>query len=162
VIDGQRRFGNGRLLPAGPLREPVARLENVDFIICNGGSAAIGEIPMHLEGDVAVSVAQPIQSRALAHFANQRVHAIAGIGNPQRFFDSLRAHSIEVIEHPFPDHYALSLKDLEFDDGLPVLMTEKDAVKCAEFATPSCWCVPVRAELPPQFLDSLVARLRDV
>lgn len=160
VIDGKRRFGSGRLLPAGPLREPLERLKSVDFVVCNGGKAGLGEVPMHLLGDIAVSVGQPIHSRALAHFAGQRVNAIAGIGNPQRFFDSLRAHGIEVIEHPLPDHHALSATDLAFDDGLPVLMTEKDAVKCATFATADCWCVPVRAELPPQFIDDLIGRLR--
>lgn len=162
VIDGQRRFGNGRLLPAGPLREPLARLESIPFRVCNGGVTQPGEIPMRLVGDVAVPVERTAATRPLEAFAGQRVHAVAAIGNPERFFLGLRSHGIEVVPHPFPDHHAFSAADFAFGDDASVLMTEKDAVKCVAFANPRFWCVPVRAELPDAFFDAIVARLRDV
>ena len=160
VIDGQRRFGNERMLPAGPLREPLSRLERVDFRICNGARAAAGELTMQLRGDMAVAVDGAPRSRPLSSFSGQRVHAIAAIGNPARFFTSLQIRGIDVIAHPLPDHHAFSAGDLKFGDGLPVLMTEKDAIKCTAFAGPNDWCVPISAELAPAFVDALVARLR--
>ena len=155
VIDGERRFGNGLLLPAGPLREPLARLDTVIFRVCNGGLAQAGEIPMRLVGDTIVAVSDAAARRPLRDFAGQRVHAVAGIGNPARFFALLRAAGIDAIEHPFADHHPYRLGDLDFSDGLPVLMTEKDAIKCAAFAHANLWQVPVRAELPREFFDAL-------
>jgi tetraacyldisaccharide 4'-kinase len=160
VIDGLRRFGNKRLLPAGPLREPLARLDRVDFRVCNGGLARADEILMRLFGDRARNLRAPADERLLRKFARQRVHAVAGIGHPRRFFDSLRAQQIDVIEHAFADHHAYVAGDLDFGDDLPLLMTSKDAVKCATFAKPDWWCVPVRALLPDSFLDDIDARLQ--
>lgn len=159
VVDGARRFGNGLQLPAGPLREPLSRLERIAFRVCNGGVAQAGEVPMQLVGDVAVPVERTAATRPLLSFAGQRVHGVAAIGNPQRFFAALRAHGIDVVEHAFPDHHAFVADDLAFGDGLPVLMTEKDAVKCVRFATGQYWCVPVRAHLPGSFFDAVAARL---
>ncbi len=159
VIDGQRRFGNGLLLPAGPLREPLSRLDGIAFRVCNGGAAQAGEVPMELVGDVAVPVERAAATRPLAAFAGQRVHAVAAIGNPQRFFSALRARGLDVIEHAFADHHAFVADDLAFGDELPVLMTEKDAVKCVRFAAARHWCVPVRAHLPESFFDAVVAGL---
>ncbi|GAP67301.1 tetraacyldisaccharide 4''-kinase [Mizugakiibacter sediminis] len=161
VIDGDRRFGNGRLLPAGPLREPPARLATVDFRVCNGGSAAPGEVAMTLEARYVEPLVGAERPRPLAAFAGQRVHAVAGIGNPGRFFAGLRAAGIEVIAHPFPDHHAFAPADLAFGDALPVLMTEKDAVKCRPFAAPRWWSLPVDAKLAPGFLDAVAERLRE-
>jgi len=158
VIDGARRFGNGHLLPVGPLREPLARLEDVDFRICNGETAATGEILMQLAGGVARALLGS-REQDLAVFAGKRAHAVAAIGNPQRFFDSLRAHGIELIEHPFPDHHAFAAADLRFEDDLPVLMTSKDAVKCRGFVQPHWWSVPVRAVLPDSFFDAVYERI---
>ncbi|HEY0178429.1 MAG TPA: tetraacyldisaccharide 4'-kinase [Dokdonella sp.] len=160
VVDGRRRFGNGRLLPAGPLREPLARLAEFAFRVCNGGAAQDGEIPMRLVGEVAVPLDGSSDARPLAAFAGRRVHAVAAIGHPARFFDRLRAHGVDVVAHAFPDHHAFAASDLAFGDDLPVLMTEKDAVKCVAFARPGFWCVPVRAELPASFFDALAARVR--
>lgn len=166
VIDGARRFGNGRLLPAGPLREPESRLRDVDFIVCNGGDArkpapakAGGEVPMRLAISNAVALAEPAHVSPLTAFSGKHVHAVAGIGHPQRFFDALRALGIDVIEHPFPDHHRYAAADLAFGDGLPILMTEKDAVKCRAFAQTNWWSVPVVAELPAVFFDAVAARL---
>ena len=159
VVDGMRRFGNGRLLPAGPLREPESRLRAVDFVVCNGGVARDGEVPMQLVLSNACALVDPARTSPLAAFAGTRVHAIAGIGNPRRFFDSLRENGVDPIEHPFPDHHRYAPADLAFGDGLPVLMTEKDAVKCRTFANEHAWTVPVTAELPASFFDAVAARL---
>ncbi|MEO8673127.1 MAG: tetraacyldisaccharide 4'-kinase [Tahibacter sp.] len=159
VIDGARRFGNRRLLPAGPLREPVSRLTKVDFKVCNGGLAQVDEVLLRLMDDGAQRVVDPQQRIGLEMLAGGRVHGVAGIGNPTRFFESLRARRIEVIEHAFPDHHAYTAADLEFGDNLPLLMTEKDAVKCRGFARDNWWCLPVRAQLPETFFDALVEKL---
>lgn len=159
VIDGVRRFGNSRLLPAGPLREPLSRLQQVDFRICNGGVLAPGDVPMQLQGALARALVNDAV-KPLADFAGQTVHAVAAIGHPQRFFASLRSQGMQVIEHAFPDHHAFVPADLAFADGRPVLMTEKDAVKCLAFAQPHWWTVPVRAILPAAFFNELASRLR--
>ena len=158
VIDGTRRFGNGRLLPAGPLREPLCRLLRVDLCVCNGGTPQADEYPMRLVGDAAVTL-DGGHRQALSVLAGQHVHAVAAIGHPARFFTSLRDAGIVVIEHAFPDHHAFIAADLEFGDDLPVLMTDKDAVKCRGFAQPHWWRVPVRAELPSGFVDAVATRL---
>ena len=158
VIDGTRRFGNRRLLPAGPLREPMDRLRRVDLRVCNGGTAEVGEYPMQLCGGDVVAL-NGDQRRTLASFGGQKVHAVAAIGNPQRFFDSLRAAGIEVIGHAFADHHQFVPTDLAFADDLPVLMTDKDAVKCRPFAQPHWWRVPVQASLPQAFHEALGGRL---
>jgi tetraacyldisaccharide 4'-kinase len=158
VIDGARRFGNRRLLPAGPLREPLSRLQRVDLRVCNGGVAEPGEYPMQLRGNDAIALDGGC-TQALAGFRGQRVHAVAAIGNPRRFFDSLRAAGVEVIEHAFADHHGFVPADLDFADGLPLLMTDKDAVKCRRFARPGWWRVPVQAHLPAAFYEVLGERL---
>jgi tetraacyldisaccharide 4'-kinase len=158
VIDGERRFGNAKLLPAGPLREPLQRLDHVDFRVCNGGEALADEVPMRLHGDTARALMDG-HEQALSGFSGMQVHAVAAIGHPQRFFASLAARGIELIPHVFADHHAFTPADLAFNDGLPVLMTEKDAVKCRIFAHADWWSVPVKAELPPAFYDALCARL---
>lgn len=159
VIDGQRRFGNGLLLPAGPLREPLTRLQSIGLRVCNGGAPQAGEMPMRLVGETAVAVGRAAATRPLAAFAGQQVNAVAAIGNPERFFAGLRAHGITIVPHAFRDHHPFGPADLAFGNDLPVLMTEKDAVKCAPFATDAHWCVPVRAELPAAFFDGIAAAL---
>jgi tetraacyldisaccharide 4'-kinase len=145
VIDGDRRFGNGWLLPAGPLRETPARLAAADAVVVNGGRALLdGALSMRLEANRAASVIGGTD-KALDAFAGSSVHAVAGIGNPERFFNMLRAHGIEVTGHPLPDHARLQAADISFADERPVLMTEKDAVKCARIAGPRHWYVPVAA-----------------
>ena len=164
VVDGMRRHGNGRLLPAGPLREPVERGRCCDFRVVNLGQGAgqdgtgFGEWPMRLQARSAVPMAGG-RTRALESFGGMRVHALAGIGNPQRFFEMLRGLGIGVVPHAFADHHAYTAADLQFGNDLPVLMTEKDAVKCAAFADARCFMVPVDAELPAAFWVALLERL---
>jgi len=152
VIDGARGFGNGRVLPAGPLREsPAAALAGADLKVVTGapehaslaGAGALLRMDL-VPGDACALV--PGQGgRPLAAFRGAAVHAVAGIGNPARFFRDLRAQGLNLIEHAFPDHYRLSAADLAFGDDLPVLMTQKDAVKCEAFADVRFWYVPVEA-----------------
>ena len=167
VVDACRRYGNGRLLPAGPLREPVERAERCDFRVLNLGAdasaqAGFGVWPLRLIADQALPV-QGGRARALADFAGQRVHAVAGIGDPDRFFALLRGFGIAIVPHAFPDHHAFVADDLAFGSPLPVLMTEKDVVKCAAFAGHRpFYSVPVRAVLPEAFWVALLGRLREV
>lgn len=159
VVDGARRFGNARLLPAGPLREPLSRLQEMDFIVCNGGEPRSGEESMVLQAGNAVGLGELSRTRALESFAGQRVHAVAAIGNPARFFAMLRGHGIEPIEHSFPDHHVYAASELAFGDALPVLMTEKDAVKCRGFAVENGWAIPVRACLQAAFFLRISEKL---
>lgn len=158
VIDGERRLGNGRLLPAGPLREPAERLQHVDFIVCNGAPRE-GEIAMRVQGVQAWALADQGRSLPLSAFRGQKVHAVAGLGNPQRFFDMLTAEGLAVIPHPLDDHHRFSGNELRFDDDLAVLTTEKDAVKCADLTLPGVWVVPAEAHLPQSFADAVHRRL---
>lgn len=159
VIDGLRRFGNGRLLPAGPLREPLTRLASVDFRVVNGGEPRADETAMRLLDGEAWRLAAPHERRPLTHWAGSTVHAVAGIGYPPRFFDSLRAHGMQVVEHAFPDHYAYVASDLIFAADMPILMTAKDAIKCRRWDLADAWVVPVEASLASAFLDAVAARL---
>lgn len=159
VVDGGRRFGNGHCLPAGPLREPPSRLKQVDFIIANG-LAREGEFAMRLEAGGLRGVARDDLIRSFEEFAGQRVHGVAGIGNPQRFFQLLSSRGLDVTEHAFPDHHRFTSRDLAFDDELPIVMTEKDAVKCRPFASQRMWYVPVEAHLPEVFALRLLHMLK--
>jgi tetraacyldisaccharide 4'-kinase len=158
VIDGERRFGNGELLPAGPLREPIERLKEVDFVIVNGVGKR-GEYAMDLHARRACKLRDDDDCKSLTDFKAVVVHAIAGIGNPDRFFIDLRNQGLNITDHAYPDHYAYMAKDIEFGDTNPVLMTEKDAVKCRRYADDRHWYVPVEAELDKQFGPRLLAIL---
>jgi tetraacyldisaccharide 4'-kinase len=157
VLDGERRLGNGLCLPAGPLREPPARLAEVDFVVSNG-AARPGEWPMSLQGEEALAV-QGDARRPLSAFQGSAVHAVAGIGHPERFFNALRRQGLTLTPHPFADHHPYAEGELEFGDDAPVLMTEKDAVKYGDYATGRHWFVPVTATLPDEFGRQLIAAL---
>jgi len=157
VIDGERRLGNGYCLPAGPLREPPQRLQSVDFIVVNGNKAEPNEFEMHITGDTAVNLVTG-ERKPLSDFASEdQLHALAGIGNPDRFFKLLTDHKLTFSAHSFPDHYVFQAQDINFKT--PVLMTEKDAVKCTAFATSQHWFVPVTATLDSQFTEQLLTLL---
>ena len=165
VIDGARRFGNGHCRPAGPLREPVSRLKRVDYCVVNGragGGAGADEVEMTLLPEKLVSLLSGNSETALANFHGQQVHAVAGIGNPSRFFELLRQHGLTVIEHAYPDHYPFKADDLNFADELPILMTEKDAVKCRHFATARIWYLPVQAQLDGLFAESFMQQIKEL
>ena len=161
VIDGERGFGNGRLLPAGPLREPVSRLGSVALLVQNGGEALCDPraLRMRLAGDELLPVSERLAPMPLAQLAGHAAHAVAAIGNPQRFFATLRAAGLSVREHVFPDHHRFSATELQFGDALPVLITEKDAVKCQAFALPQHWYLPVTAQFTANERQTLLGRV---
>jgi tetraacyldisaccharide 4'-kinase len=164
VVDGQRGLGNGALLPAGPLREPAQRLNEVALVVANGGGFIAPRTPtvsMHLRSQQVVALKGGVR-KSLSSFQGRNVHAVAGIGHPERFFSMLEAQGVHVRRHAFPDHYAFRADDLRLGDDDPVLMTEKDAIKCRGFGDDRLYAVPVDAQLSPadedlvqQCLDTL-------
>lgn len=152
VIDGSRGFGNGKLLPAGPLREPITRLETVDKVLVHRHENETAEVlrrasdrrPLVFSLRVTrVTRLDNSESRRIGEFAGSTVHAVAGIGNPERFFRMLESHGIAVQRHALRDHANIGPDDIAFDDDLDVLMTEKDAVKCRWPDSGNCWYVSV-------------------
>ena len=145
IVDGDREFGNARLLPAGPLREPIARLKTADLVISNGANPSY-KFQYLAKIDCAISIVNH-EEKSLGSFRDIKVHAVAGIGNPKRFFAMLEESGIQVIAHAFADHHDFQEFDLNFEDDLPVLMTEKDAIKCKDFVMQNLWYVPMKVEL---------------
>jgi tetraacyldisaccharide 4'-kinase len=173
VIDGARGLGNRHLLPAGPLRETVGRLSEVDQVLvngalqCRGDDLSVGE-QNAIRFDLVATEASRLDgsaTRPIADFAGSTVHGVAAIGNPARFFDMLRAHGMQVIEHAFPDHARLGRSDLDFGDDFEVLMTEKDAVKIRDSGRGRLWSVPVELEIDPvvagPWLEQVESRLHE-
>ena len=163
LLDAARGLGNRRCLPAGPLREPLERLESVDALLCNGAAADTPDsFAMQLRPCALINLVsrQPV---GLEHFPpGQALHALAGIGNPRRFFNTLEGLNWRPVAHAFADHARYSAEALQFTPALPVVMTEKDAVKCRPFAQPDWWYLSVDAQLSPAFeiwLDAQLQRL---
>jgi tetraacyldisaccharide 4'-kinase len=159
VIDGVRRFGNGCLLPAGPLREPVSRLKSVDAVVVNGGKVAQDEYAMHLSGALFNNLLNPEKFATPALLKNLKLHAVAGIGHPQRFFDHLKAMGLNIISHAFADHHPYTPDDLNFQDCDALLLTEKDAVKCATFADEKFWVLRVDAQFDSALFTLLLRKI---
>lgn len=162
VVDGARRFGNGFLLPAGPLREGRARLAAADLVIANG-VPAVGEHSMAVVPGEAYALADGTRRQPLAAWEGRPVVAVAGIGHPERFFRMLEDAGLRVEGRPFADHHRYAAADVAPPrDGRPLLVTEKDAVKCRAFAGPAHWVVPVEAVPDPAFVARLDARLTEL
>jgi tetraacyldisaccharide 4'-kinase len=159
VVDGARRFGNRMLLPAGPLREPVSRLKSADAVVVNGGETADGEFSMYLEGTRFSNLLNPGIIVTAAEFTGQKLHAIAGIGHPKRFFAHIERLGLDAQQHAFPDHHHYSQADIAFEDADAILMTEKDAVKCAPFATEKCWALRVDALVSPVLTQLILKKV---
>jgi tetraacyldisaccharide 4'-kinase len=162
VIDSEKGFGNGLLLPAGPLRERPSRLNEVDALVCHkepGSRANVAgrQFTMHLAGERFHNLVKPDCEVAPNYFSSKQVRAIAGIGHPERFFRHLERLGLEFSARAFPDHHAYAAKDLELDRADAVVMTEKDAVKCQSFASEKCWAVSVEAQVDPD-LSLLIHR----
>ena len=167
VVDAARGHGNGHLLPAGPLREDLDLLQQVDFVVYNGLTDSAqwsnSRVPMRLIGSTLKRLDQPVKTMPLANLAGRQVDALAGIGHPQRFFTALEAAGLEVIPHPFADHHNFRASDLTRFDNRWLVMTEKDAVKCQPFAVgQQWWQLPVVADLPTAFGDAVQARLEQL
>lgn len=160
VIDGQRRFGNGRLLPAGPLRESIRRLASVDAVVSNGVSSDEGFIEMQLQPTNFRNLMDATKSASASEFIGKRLLAIAGIGNPGRFFAQLKAMGLQCAEKPFPDHHMYRPEDLQTGAVDAILMTEKDAVKCRAFAEPDWWYLAVDAKLDRALVERVLKKLR--
>lgn len=160
VIDAERGFGNGQLLPAGPLREPMSRLKDVDAIIYNGEVASGSGYTMRLRPGKVTNLSDGETLASLDIWHGMKVYAVAGIGNPMRFFRQLKELGLDVESRAFSDHHAYAPEDLAFAENNPLLMTEKDAVKCRGFAKPSWWYLPVEAELDDGLLTEVVSKLR--
>ncbi|MGB7542648.1 MAG: tetraacyldisaccharide 4'-kinase [Burkholderiales bacterium] len=157
AVEDERGLGNGFLLPAGPLREPASRC--VDARITNGGEASAGAWRMRLKPVSLYRVDEPAAVLEPSAFAGTRLHAVAGIGNPQRFFADLDAMGLKTVPHAFADHHRFQPRDLEFADCDFVLMTEKDAVKCRGFGRRDLIAVRADAELDPAFTDLIWSRI---
>ncbi len=159
VMDSDKSVGNGFCLPAGPLRERVSRLRKVDMVVSNG-TAGRGQFVMLLKQTAVINLVDPTQTKSLEEFAREaKIHAVAGIGNPERFFKQLEMAGLNVERHEFPDHHSFEPEDLEMIGDAPLLMTEKDAVKCQRFARTQYWFVRVDAQLHDTFafrLDKLI------
>ncbi len=162
VLDGARRLGNSLTFPAGPLRESAKRLNSVDFIVNNGGPTNENE---HL---MTISPANFIHLNTSKSYSvdswpmHKQVHAVAGLGNPGRFFDTLTRLGFDVIRHPYPDHHKYNRNDLNFLDHLPIIMTEKDASKCKHFRNTKIWYLTVEADLPDDFIKQIDQKLKQL
>jgi len=165
VIDGRRGVGNRRLLPAGPLREPVGRLAQTDLRVVSwrdGAARPLTPVPATIQVWARLSQATALvggETRPLDAFKGMRVHAVAAIGNPQQFFAALQTIGIEVVPHPMPDHAQPSADHIRFPDQLPVLMTEKDAVKCRAIADQRHWAVRMEVMVSEQDAAAVQAML---
>lgn len=163
VIDGTRGLGNRHCVPVGPLRETPERLEQVDLVVINGGSFSYDHaLRMQLNATALVGLNDG-QCHEISTLQGRDVHAVAGIGNPDRFYDSLRKAGLKPVEHSFPDHYRFLVSDITFDDTLPVIMTEKDAVKCVHLPMRRpAYYLRVDAQLPIEFTQQLIQLIKNV
>lgn len=164
VIDGDRQFGNGYCLPAGPLREPKSRLLEVDLVVSNSRSVSEDvkiDYTMEYQADNLYNAVELDAQMPLDSLRGKKVHAVAGIGNPKRFFQLLEAYGLQVIAHPYPDHHPFIARDIGFSDDLPVIMTEKDWVKCISFVSKHHWVLPVTAQLSAAFDAQLLTFIQD-
>ncbi|KZZ29951.1 hypothetical protein A3752_17990, partial [Oleiphilus sp. HI0081] len=171
VYDGQRALGNGYLLPMGPLRESQSRMKKLDFQVINGADDLPGVnssepyIRMDLRpGNLLPLKADPgqdglNQALALEKLSGQPVNAVAAIGNPERFFEVLERSGMIVMRHAFEDHHAYSIDDFGFSETLPIIMTEKDAVKCRSLGLSDAWYLPVEAELSANLADLIIEKI---
>jgi len=167
VIDGQRLFGNRKLLPVGPLREPISKLERSDLLIINTPRQSaldyiknLVSVNEHLSLSSMELETNPIETVSQNSIVNLnplagKVHGVAGIGNPDRFFTTLESLGFTIIRHVFDDHYHYKANDLEFGDDLPVIMTEKDAIKCSNFESEKLYFLPISAQLDEHFFATI-------
>jgi len=162
VIDGKRRFGNNLTFPAGPLRESKARLNSVDFIVNNSGPTDEGEYLMNVSPSRFVHLksgkSYPIEDWPM----HKQVHAVAGLGNPGRFFDLLARLGFDIIRHPFQDHHNFHEQDIHYLDHLPIVMTEKDASKCKDFNNNKIWYLTIEADVSDKFINELDTKIKSI
>jgi len=161
VLTSDKIAGNGLCLPSGPLRENKSRLKTIDVIISREKISELTNYTMYLQPGECSRLDNPAMRLPLSAFWKGPVHALAGIGNPESFFSSLRTAGLEIIPHAFPDHHDYTQADISFSDGLPIIMTEKDAIKCCEFATRDHWAVTVSVEVDEGILDTVFEKIEE-
>ncbi len=159
VIDGTRKFGNGYLLPAGPLREPIYKLNDVDAIVCNHKKVIGDSYLMKYKREFLINL-KTNQAISLNKVRLRNIHAIAGIGNPDLFFNDLKSLGLVFDSSAYKDHYRFTKKDFKTMNGKNIIMTEKDAVKCEKFAQDKFWYVPVSVEIDSKFIDVILKKLK--
>jgi tetraacyldisaccharide 4'-kinase len=167
VVDASREFGNGLMLPAGPLREPVSRLDDVDAVVrlvardvprpaaASGAQTLMTHEPLPWR-----NLVQPDRVADPAQWRGMEIHALSGIGNPQRFFDMVASLGIAARCHAFPDHHDFTAGDIAYPGATAILMTQKDAVKCMAFADERCWYLPLRAVVDPALVALVMEKIR--
>ena len=160
VIDGKRRFGNNLTFPAGPLRESKKRLDKVDFIVNNSGPTHDDEFLMNISPSKFVHLKSGKSYSVEDWPMHNQIHAVAGLGNPGRFFDLLDRLGFDSIRHPFPDHHNFSSSDIFYLDHLPIVMTEKDASKCKDFDNNKIWYLTIDADVSNKFIEKLDTKLK--
>jgi len=161
VVDGERYYGNCAMIPFGPMREPILRALEADALVINGEDADFwaGEYLMRLKGKDFYLLSDITKTAEAKDFEGLDVHAIAGIGNPARFFKHLRELNLSFSEHAFPDHYSYVTDDLKIAGADIIIMTEKDAVKCFEFAPNNVWVLPVDVEVISGLEDKIIEKI---
>ena len=162
VIDGKRRFGNNLTFPAGPLRESIKRLKSVDFIVNNSGPTEEDEFLMSVSPSKFVHLKSGKSYSVDNWPMHKQIHAVAGLGNPGRFFDLLEKLGFEIIRHPFPDHHNFTSSDMFYLDHLPIVMTEKDASKCKDLDINKIWYLTIDADVSNKFIDKLDNKLKSL
>ena len=162
VIDGKRRFGNNLTFPAGPLRESSKRINTVDFIVNNSGPTNEDEYLMNISPTKFVHLKSGKSYSIEDWPMHKQVHAVAGLGNPGRFFDLLDKLGFDIIRHPFPDHHNFLTSDIFYLDHLPIVMTEKDASKCKDFDNNKIWYLKIDADVNNKFIDNLDKKLKSI
>lgn len=161
IVDAKREFGNGFSLPLGPLREPVSRLKEVDMVLYQGKQET-NLAGFELKPELLINVSDPKQTVAVERLLNMPVHAVAGISDPQRFFDTLTSLGLQVLPHPLPDHAWLTQDDLVYNDNYPVIMTAKDAVKCDHINGENIWYLKVKPVLNEEARQQLTQLFKEI
>jgi tetraacyldisaccharide 4'-kinase len=165
VFDGLRGTGNSLCLPAGPLREPLGRIKDVDFIVSS--SKSLDDVLIKEDYVMEYKPIEWIRISDKESFEPENwplaraVHAVAGIGNPSKFFNLLRKLGLQPIEHSFPDHYQFNSDDLNFNDQLPIVMTEKDSVRCLELGVKNIWYLKVEADIQNELVEKIAIKLKE-
>jgi tetraacyldisaccharide 4'-kinase len=160
VVDVSRGYGNGLMLPAGPLREPTSRAQSVDAVVWHDAKPSKDRVYwMALKGKTFVNLADPDLQQQAAAFQGKKIQAMAGIGNPQRFFKHLTELGLQFEARVYPDHYRYRKNDIDFPNAEVILMTEKDAVKCAKYADKRYWALVVDAEVSAEFAKLIMEKI---
>ena len=162
VIDGKRRFGNNFTFPAGPLRESKSRLKSVDFVVNNSGPTKDNEYLMNISPSKFIHLKTGKSYLIKDWPMHKQVHAVAGLGNPGRFFDLLARLGFDITRNSFPDHHNFDKEDLTFLDHLPIIMTEKDASKCVSFDNNKIWYLTIEADVSEKFISELDLKLKSL